>query len=93
MNSTQQTKLSKAEWNAIEATISDDEKEVLMMIIAGYDDVNIKHNKNVSLLGYAKIEKNKTTEKFIYTKFFKPRIAEIQQTRVRKNRKVHSGMY
>lgn len=84
MNSTQQTKLSKAEWNAIEATISDDEKEVLMMIIAGYDDVNIKHNKNVSLLGYAKIEKNKTTEKFIYTKFFKPRIAEIQQTYVGK---------
>lgn len=84
MNSTQQTKLSKAEWNAIEATISDDEKEVLMMIIAGYDDVNIKHNKNVSLLGYAKIEKNKTTEKFIYTKFFKPRIADIQQTYVGK---------
>lgn len=84
MNSTQQTKLSKAEWNAIEATISDAEKEVLTMIIAGYNDVNIKHNKNVSLLGYAKIEKNKTTEKFIYTKFFKPRIADIQQTYVGK---------
>jgi hypothetical protein len=84
MNSTQQTKLSRAEWNAIEATISDDEKEVLSMIIAGYDDVNIKHNKNVSLLGYAKIEKNKTTEKFIYTKFFKHKITEIQQAHVGK---------
>jgi len=84
MNSTQQTKLSRAEWNAIEATISDDEKEVLAMIIAGYDDVNIKHNKNMSLLGYAKIEKNKTTEKFIYTKFFKHKITEIQQAHVGK---------
>ena len=84
MNSTQQTKLSRAEWNAIEATISDDEKEVLTMIIAGYDDINIKHNKNVSLLGYAKIEKNKTTEKFIYTKFFKQKITEIQQAHIGK---------
>jgi hypothetical protein len=84
MNSTQQTKLSRAEWNAIEATISDDEKEVLAMIIAGYDDINIKHNKNVSLLGYAKIEKNKTTEKFIYTKFFKQKITEIQQAHIGK---------
>lgn len=80
MNSTQQTKLSKAEWNAIEATISDEEKEVLTMIISGYNNVNIKHNKNTSLLGYAKIEKNKTTETFIYTKFFKEKIVEIQKS-------------
>jgi hypothetical protein len=79
MNSTQQTKLTKAEWNAIEATISDEEKEVLAMIISGYNNVSIKQNKNVSLLGYAKIEKNKTTETFIYTKFFKEKIVEIQK--------------
>jgi hypothetical protein len=79
MNSTQQTKLSKAEWNAIETPITDDEREILTMIIAGYSNVNIKHNKNVSLIGHSKIEKNKTTETFIYTKFFKERIKDIQK--------------
>jgi hypothetical protein len=79
MNLTQQTKLSRAEWEAIELPITEDEKEVLEMIIAGYNDVNVKHNRNISLIGYAKIEKTPSIETFIYSKFFKEKITEIQK--------------
>lgn len=78
MNFSTQTKLSRAEWNSIEETIPEDEQAILKMIIAGYNDVNIRHNDNTSLLNRVKIEKSATIENFLYCKFFKPEIAEIQ---------------
>ena len=79
MSSIQQTRLTRAEWDAIESPFHEDEKQILEMIIAGYDDVNIKKNTNLSIIDYSKIEKTPETEAFIYIKFFKDHVAEIQR--------------
>jgi hypothetical protein len=79
MSSIKQTKLTKAEWDAIESPVHDDEKEILQLIIAGYNDVNIKKNTNLSIIDYSKIEKTPEMEVFIYSKFFKEHVTKIQQ--------------
>jgi len=79
MNFSQQPKLSKAEWNSVEEPVSEDEQKILKMIIDGYNDVNVKHNHNISLLDYSKIEKSELIENFIYVKFFKSIVLETQK--------------
>lgn len=77
MDITKQTKLSKAEWESVEIPVPDNEKRILDLIISGFNDVNVKHNNNKSLLGVAKIEKSDNIESFFYTKFFKPVVTDI----------------
>ncbi len=77
MDTTQQTKLSKSEWESVEVPVSEDEHRVLNLIIEGYSNVNIKHNNNKSLFSYAKIEKTEMIETHFYKKFFKPIVMEI----------------
>lgn len=79
MNFTHQPKLSKAEWNSVEEPVSEDEQKILRMIIDGYNNVNVRHNSNKSLLEYAKIEKSDMIENFIYVKFFKSIVEEIKK--------------
>jgi hypothetical protein len=79
MSTIKQTKLTKAEWDAIESPVHNDEKEILQMIIEGYNDVDIKKNTNLSIIDYSKIEKTPEMEAFMYSKFFKERISQIQQ--------------
>ena len=81
MNFSQQPKLSKAEWNSVEEPVSEDEQKILRMIIDGYNDVSVKHNHNISLLNYSKIEKSDLIENFIYVKFFKSIVLETQKLR------------
>ncbi len=81
MNFSQQPKLSKAEWNSVEEPVSEDEQKILKMIIDGYNNVNVKHNHNISLLDYSKIEKSDLIENFIYVKFFKSIVLETQKLR------------
>ena len=77
MDTTNQTKLTKSEWESVEIPIPDDEKRILELIIAGYSDVNIRHNNNNSLLSYTKVEKTAIIETYFYTKFFRAQILEI----------------
>lgn len=79
MNFSQQPKLSKAEWDSVEEPVSEDEQKILKMIIDGYNDVNVKHNHNISLLDYSKIEKSDLIENFIYVKFFRSIVLETQK--------------
>ena len=44
-----QNKLTKSEWETIEVPTTDDEKNILRLIINGYHDINIHNNKNLSL--------------------------------------------
>ena len=37
-----QQKLGKSEWESIEVSVDDDEKEILLLIVKGYNDVNIR---------------------------------------------------
>jgi hypothetical protein len=76
MDLTQQ-KLSRQEWESIESPISPDEKFILKMIIAGYDDVNIRSNKHLSLFSFVKIEITPDNEYFLYHKYFEKPINEV----------------
>ena len=54
----QQRKLNKSEWDSIEIPVSQQENDVLHLIIDGYNDVNIKVNKTKTIFAYLKIEEN-----------------------------------
>ena len=42
-----QNKLSKTEWESIEKTVDVEEKKILKMLMAGYDDVNVRYNETM----------------------------------------------
>jgi hypothetical protein len=65
-----QTKLSRKEWESIELPVAADEAEILHLIHRGYNDVNIRYNKNLSLFSYSKIEITSEMQTFLYEKYF-----------------------
>jgi len=71
-----QSKLTKAEWESIEVPVDMNEKQILQMIVDGYDDLNISRNNTLSLLGYLKINYDDNIEKFIFDKYFLSTIKE-----------------
>jgi len=72
-----QSKLTKKEWETIETPISNDERKILKMIIAGYEDVNIHSNSNLSMFSFVKIDINPETEIYLYQKYFSETIKTI----------------
>ena len=65
-----QVKLTKSEWESIEIPVSNQENEVLDLIIKGYSDVNIRINKTDSLFMFLKIEFSNEIEDHLYNKYF-----------------------
>ena len=75
-----QTKLSKAEWLSIEVAVSDAEKKVLELIMAGYNQPEIRENRTLALFPYMKIEPNPELEYYLYKEYFETPIREIVAT-------------
>ena len=73
----EQRKLTKAEWDSIEKQIPAAEKEILQMIITGYNNVNIKHNKNKTVLSHLKIEETDQVHEYIFQKYYLDKIVHI----------------
>lgn len=69
-----QVKLSKSEWETIEVPVSDGEKQILKMIIHGFDDINIRINETQSLYSYVKIEPSAEIDYHLYKKYFEPAV-------------------
>jgi len=69
-----QSKLTKKEWESIEAQVSLDEKEILKMIDSGYSDCSIFQNKNVSLLNFLKMEEDDSLHGTLFEKYFQEKI-------------------
>jgi len=67
-----QTKLTRTEWDSIEIPVSDQEKEILKLIMEGYENPNITKNKTISLFSFTKIEQTPENEAFLYDKYFSP---------------------
>jgi len=67
-----QSKLTRAEWDSIEVPVSDSEKEILYLIMEGYNNINIIKNKTISLLSFTKIDNTLENEWFMYNKYFEP---------------------
>ena len=80
MSLLQQTKLSRSEWDSIEVPVSSSEKDILKLIIDGYDQVGIAKNTHTSLAGFMKITPTKQMENYLYTEFFKPDIELMYAT-------------
>jgi hypothetical protein len=74
-----QRKLNRTEWNGIEVPVSADEMSVLNLIMAGYSDVNITSNKNNSIFTFLKIEFSLKMEDFIYNKYFRTMVDELNR--------------
>lgn len=74
-----QNKLSRQEWNNLETPVSDNEKTILNILIKGYDDTNISINKNLSLIEILKIEYNEGIETYLYGKYFKDLISDLNK--------------
>ena len=72
-----QTKLTKTEWETIEVPVSENEMEILRLIVSGYNEVNIKYNHTHSLFTYLKIEYNEQMEDYLYNKFFSEKVQKI----------------
>ena len=75
-----QRKLDKSEWESIEVPSSDDEKEILQLMIRGFHNVNLKYNNIKSLFNHLKIEYKETMEDYLYTKYFEPMISQLKKT-------------
>jgi hypothetical protein len=74
-----QRKLNKAEWISVEVPVSNDELHILKLIIAGFNNVNIKINNNHSIFTFLKIEFNEKMEDYIYNKYLQERSNKIEQ--------------
>lgn len=69
-----QRKLNKSEWETIEVPVSQEERNVLNLIIRGYHDVQIKISKCSSMLSFLKIEQSERMEDYLYLTFFHERV-------------------
>jgi len=72
-----QHKLSRQEWEGIEVPVAEREMEVLKLIKNGFQNINIKYNKNSTFLSFAKLDKNDIMEQYIYTTYFLPRLKKL----------------
>lgn len=74
-----QNKLTKSEWETIEVPISDAEKQIVKLIIDGYNNINIRFNDSHSLFSHIKMEKTVEIEYFLYKKYFEDEILTIMK--------------
>ena len=65
-----QKKLSKAEWDYTEIPESREEIEVLNMIKAGFNNVNIRFNTTKSIIGILKTSVSEEIMVFLFIKYF-----------------------
>ena len=65
-----QNKLTKAEWESIEISVPDNEKQILKMIIDGYENPNIRFNQAQSLNSYIHLDVSNELDYYLYQKYF-----------------------
>ena len=76
----EQRKLTKSEWEGIEAPVSNSEKKILSLIINGFKNTSILTNPNLSLIQTFKVEKTDPMENHLYVKYFKDTIDKLCST-------------
>ena len=72
-----QNKLSRSEWNSIEISVSNDEKDIIKMIMDGYNNVDISFNNTKNIMNYLKIEYSDEIELYLYNSFILENIKKI----------------
>ena len=66
----QQRKLTKSEWDSIELPLSKSEIEILHLISDGYDNIDIRYNKNANIYKFLKMESSPDLDLYLFHKFF-----------------------
>lgn len=75
-----QRKLTKSEWNNTEVPVSPEEKEILKLIMEGYNNTNYIYNKHTSLTLFLKMSNSANDEMMnahLYKEFFESRVKKI----------------
>ena len=78
-----QVKLSKSEWDYTEIPECQSEKDIMQMIIHGFNDVNIVRTSQQSLLSFLKIIPSHEMHQHLYTTFYQSTLEAL----VKKHRK------
>lgn len=86
-----QSKLTKSEWISIEVSVSDQEKQILQLIIDGYVNPNIKQNHTLSLFSYIKVENTPEMNYYLFQEYFSPIIHDFFQTPQKKSSKTSTN--
>jgi hypothetical protein len=79
MHTFNQHKLKKNEWEAIEVPISSNEKNILGLIMDGYDNTAASFNNNKSILSFMKMKSTPTFHSHLYEIYFKPVVDKINK--------------
>ena len=66
-----QTKLTKDEWNNIEVPITNDEKNIVLMMCNSYNNLNHSYNPSSSLIMHTKIAPSKAIHEQLFVTYFK----------------------
>jgi hypothetical protein len=74
-----QRKLIKREWEGMEIPVNTAEMRILQMIVAGYDDPNIRANPNQSLFSYLKTPMSEGIHEYLYNRFLATDISSIRK--------------
>lgn len=75
-----QRKLTRSEWNNTEVPVGSDEKEILNLIMEGYNNTNHIYNKHTSLALFLKMSNSAHDEAmnaYLYKEFFENKIHKI----------------
>jgi len=65
-----QNKLTRSEWENLEVPVSQDEKQILNMIMNGFNNTNIHCNETLSMFSFTKVEKTAEIEYLLFKKYF-----------------------
>lgn len=76
--SLEQSKLSKTEWIGIEKPLTENEQKILEFVQLGFENVNIRKSKTVTLLSHLKIEFTPAIEEYIFVTYFKSDIDDLK---------------
>lgn len=78
MNFTQQ-KLRKDEWEAMEVPLAAADKNVLRLLIDGYENTEITQNNNLSLISFMKISSDDVFHAYLYERYFKKQLDKLNK--------------
>jgi len=78
-----QIRLNKTEWDSIEIPIREEEMRVVKMIMAGYSDLNIKTNRNISLASYLQMPTDiESLDDHLFKEYFEKTVRAIDPSMV-----------
>jgi len=73
-----QRKLSRSEWESIEAPVSEEEKRVLVLIRDGYSNVSMRTNYTLNMIQFTKLDPSVETDSFLFQKYFKELVRKVE---------------